>query len=767
MAGCSSAAAAAAHQQVVSGGIVWLQKIGAGSFGVVYKALVQGHTCAVKRMQQDVQPKTLQRFIQECKIMSSVIHDNIVQCLGSCFLDQPILIMELMDCNLREFLKSPRLYYIQVDIVLNILQAIAYLHRESIVHRDLSSANVLMKGNIAKVTDFGMSKLLDLSTINLLDLTRCPGTKHYMPPEALANPPDYNHKIDIFSVGVLIVQILTGKMPNPIDQVFNPNFKGIRQCSNEIERRADHIGECDDRNPLKKLALLCLHNDKNDRPDAAALCAEVFKMQEQDMYLYDKLAGTQGMQLAMQCNIVQVVNEQAVKIQESERTISLLNKAREQGEHEILQLNTKVAALQQSEKHKDQQVKDLQHRVTNLEVQIQQYIVNAQDYVQKMFSESDGEKKQLQAENQQLQAADSMHQAKIVELEQSLSSVSLCSFNQRDSLSDSQLSQRLPSSLVFEEASSTIKAMHRWSSAVTHKKAVYVIPARTQEIYKYFDYSWTLHAKCQARNSTLTFVNDMLVTVGGQLYSKNGIVYTNLLYTYIDSGRIWNDKSLPPMQTKRDNVIAVTNGKALIVAGGCAIVTSGGRKYPASSNPLRTVEVLYLETATWQYVSELPFPLYHASVTICGDRIFILGGTTGFKSTRSKLPSSPGTRSATREKEVPGNEKSVLTCQLTNLVLSGFRGPSEWREIKQVPYSKSTCVTFKGSLLAIGGLQPDNSPSDKVFYYDEDSDSWIDYGCLKVARVRCFAAVLSNKLFVIGGMSGSTPHKSVEIGTSS
>lgn len=178
-----------------------------------------------------------------------------------------------------------------------------------------------------------------------------------------------------------------------------------------------------------------------------------------------------------------------------------------------------------------------------------------------MRSESDGEKKQLQAECQQLQVEKSEADAKIVELEQSLSSVSSCSFNQRDSFNDSQMSQRLQSPLVFEEASNAIKAMHRWSSAVTHKKAIYVTPARTHEIYRYFNNAWTLHAECQASNSTLTFVNDMLVTIGGQLYSKNKIDYTNLLYIYTD-GR-WNNEFLPPMQTKRDSVIAVTNGKAL------------------------------------------------------------------------------------------------------------------------------------------------------------------------------------------------------------
>lgn len=295
--------------------------------------------------------------------------------------------------------------------------------------------------------------------------------------------------------------------------------------------------------------------------------------------------------------------------------------------------------------------------------------------------------------------------------------------------------------LTFEKSTTTFKAMHRWSSAVVHNE---VTPGRTNDIYKYFNGLWTLHSKCQAKNSTIAFVNDNLVTIGGQLYRNNEIVYVDLLYTLHKDGT-WRDNDLPPMQKERDSVIAVTNGKALIVAGGCGkVVFAEGRNYPTktvSGSPLKTVEVLYLETTgnQWQYVSELPIPFYHASVTICGDRVFILG---------------PSGKPETF---------CVLTCQLTNLVLS--RGSSEWSEISKVPQSNSTCVTFKGHLLAIGGLKPDHSPSNEVFCYDAELDSWNFLCHLKIARELCFAAVLSNKLFVIGGKSGSIPHSSMEIGT--
>jgi serine/threonine protein kinase len=742
-----------------------LGKIGSGSFGVVYKARVRGHVCAVKQIAQLIQNRALERFQRECEIMNSVRHDNIVQCLGTMHLDRPILIMELMDCNLTEFLKSPKRYHIQVDVVMNILQAVFYLHQQGIVHRDLSSANVLMKGSIAKVTDFGMSKFLDLSSINPLDLTLCPGTKHYMPPEALTNPPDYNHKIDIFSVGVLIIQILTGKIPNPCNQFLCPDFS-VRKLETEIERRADHISECDAANPLKGLALHCLQNNKDDRPNADVLCAEVLKIQQLQPYLDDRRIGQQGMQLAMQHNIPQVVQdwEQLIlKGQKDGHTISILHsevtklsKANELGEQKIKLLNSQIAALQESGRHKDEQIQDLQHRVANLEEQKSKEFAQygetirqqVEDYVQMMRSESDDINKQLEAENRHLKAEKSLSDAKIVELEQSFSSVSL---------QDSLQSQQQPS-LKFEPGNSAPKGMHRWSSAVTHDRAIYMIPGRTREIFRYSYDSWSRHSDCEPMNSTLTVLNDKLVTVGGQLYSSNKVTYTNSLCT-LHGDSTWSSKDYPAMQVERDRVIAVTNGSTLIVAGGtCAktVAIPGGRNYPTSFEPLKVVEVLHLKTKQWQYVSELPFPLYHAPATICGDKLVIFG--TGPKLTRQKLASSPSHPLPPQD-----TTRTVLTCQLTDLVLSDSNS-SEWNMISEVPHSNSTCITFKGYLLAIGGTGPENHQSDEILYYDEESTCWTNLGHLEVAREQCFAAVLTNKLFVFGGKSGSTLQSSMEIG---
>ena len=124
--------------------------------------------------------------------------------------------MELMDESLTRFLErsqQPLAYNIEVDLCHDIAKALAYIHSKEIIHRDLSGNNVLLLAGRAKITDFGMSKLLD-SNRRMTPLTMCPGTLAYMPPEALSEPPVYSKKIDCFSFGVLQIQIMTRQFPD-------------------------------------------------------------------------------------------------------------------------------------------------------------------------------------------------------------------------------------------------------------------------------------------------------------------------------------------------------------------------------------------------------------------------------------------------------------------------------------------------------------------------------------------------------------------------
>ena len=121
---------------------------------------------------------TITKFLQECQFLSTIKHPHIVQYLGTATDPQsrrPVLLMELMDESLTRFLErstGPLPYHSQLNNCHDVALALAYLHSNGIIHRDLSSNNVLLigEGSRAKVTDFRMSKLMDMNP-NMTPLT--------------------------------------------------------------------------------------------------------------------------------------------------------------------------------------------------------------------------------------------------------------------------------------------------------------------------------------------------------------------------------------------------------------------------------------------------------------------------------------------------------------------------------------------------------------------------------------------------------------------
>ena len=236
------------------------ETLGVGSYGKVCKAKCGQLPCAAKLLHDTMfgnnDPgirKFVERFEQECQFLRMIKHPNIVQFLGT--VRDPrsrrlALLMELMDESLTRFLErstGPLPYHTQLNICHGVALALAYLHSNDIIHRDLSSNNVLLigEGSRAKVTDFGMSKLEGMNP-RMTPLTMCPGTVAYMPPEALITPPRYSNKLDCFSHGVLTIQIATMQFPNPGDAhkyVEIPGYSSGRVLVQfpETERRKKDI----------------------------------------------------------------------------------------------------------------------------------------------------------------------------------------------------------------------------------------------------------------------------------------------------------------------------------------------------------------------------------------------------------------------------------------------------------------------------------------------------------------------------------------------
>ena len=280
------------------------QILGSGIYGKVYKAECDGLLCAAKLMHESLfhpdtqylispqrdQRQPLRRFQQECEYLSSIRHPNIIQYLGmyqdpdTCL---PVFLMELMDDSLTHFLESspqPIAYHIQVNICHDIALALSFLHSNGIIHRDLSSNNVLMISNIrAKVTDYGM---LRLGALTPFVFTLHPGSDVYMPPEAVKDKPVCSDKVDCFSFGVITLQIMTQLFPQPGDRRKELNvYIGVFDMRiSERERRKNHISRIDPNHPLLAITLECVKDKGVERPSAEELCRRLAYLKQNHKY---------------------------------------------------------------------------------------------------------------------------------------------------------------------------------------------------------------------------------------------------------------------------------------------------------------------------------------------------------------------------------------------------------------------------------------------------------------------------------------------------
>ena len=185
----------------------------------------------------------------------------------------PILVMEKMQENLRQFLdkckKELRLPK-QLRISLEIIRGVGFLHQQTppLVHRDLNDKNVMFSfEGVIKIGDFGQSKLKK----DLYLTTGQPGMVTFMPPEALdVDTSKYNESLDIFSVGVLMLEIGTQQEPLV-------NLRGIGTIR-EVDRRERDLKALGEEHPLRPQILLCLKDNPKERPKASDLQREVLAL---------------------------------------------------------------------------------------------------------------------------------------------------------------------------------------------------------------------------------------------------------------------------------------------------------------------------------------------------------------------------------------------------------------------------------------------------------------------------------------------------------
>ena len=248
------------HQWIIDKNEIHIEQkiLGQGSWATVTVATFRETQVAAKCFYGEILSNYNRHlFNREMNMAARLRHPNLVQFIGATIDPKPVIITELMSTSLRRVLEEQKLNSLQIKCIgLDVGKALNYLHGmkpDPIVHRDVSSGNVLLDplpDNLwrAKVADYGSVNLLkELKTVG-------PGSPAYAAPEA-TSPPLQSPKMDIFSFGILLVEMFTGKFPDVESH----------------DKLMDEINHDD----YLRIVKMCLKNNPPERPSAKVVIDEV------------------------------------------------------------------------------------------------------------------------------------------------------------------------------------------------------------------------------------------------------------------------------------------------------------------------------------------------------------------------------------------------------------------------------------------------------------------------------------------------------------
>lgn len=200
-----------------------LELVGSGGMGCVFKArqIRLDRYVALKILPKELARDELfaERFAREARAMAKLNHPNVIRIYDYGKADDVcFLLTEFMDgMNLRELMDAGRLPpHEAIRIFEHVCAALDFAHREGVTHRDIKPENILFgkAGNVA-LADFGLARLAVDSgcEVSLTQTRQAMGTLNYMAPEQWENPKSADHRADIYSMGILLYELLTGRVP--------------------------------------------------------------------------------------------------------------------------------------------------------------------------------------------------------------------------------------------------------------------------------------------------------------------------------------------------------------------------------------------------------------------------------------------------------------------------------------------------------------------------------------------------------------------------
>ncbi len=268
------------------------RELGGGGMSRVFVAteMALGRRVVVKVLPPDLAAGVnKERFRREIQLAAQLQHPHVVPLLTAgerddlLWFTMPFIEGESLRITLNERKRLPVAEVMR--ILRNVVDALAYAHARGVVHRDIKPANILMSGSHAVVTDFGVAKALS-AAIPIAGHTTSGmaiGTPAYMAPEQLAADPAADHRVDIYAIGLLAYELLTGIAPF---SGSSPQATLAAQLT--VRPTAPHISQPAIPRALSAVIMQCLEKDAAQRPPTATALLQA--LDDVDVAMRDEAA---------------------------------------------------------------------------------------------------------------------------------------------------------------------------------------------------------------------------------------------------------------------------------------------------------------------------------------------------------------------------------------------------------------------------------------------------------------------------------------------
>ena len=264
------------------------QELGSGAMGTVYRAtfLREGkpHPVALKIVALGLlgNEGAMARFEREANILKQLKHEHIVRLYATgAYRKTPFIAMEFIDGEALDRVLARRGRLTWEEVVAygkQLCKALQYAHEKGIIHRDLKPSNLMItREGTLKLTDFGIAKDTDVTALTGHNSTI--GTAAYMSPEQCKGDKSLTNKSDLYSLGIVFYELLTGKKPFYADTTVDMFLKHVNEPAPRIGKQVNELPA-----KLETLILQLMEKEKDDRPTDASWVLRMLGEVEEDAY---------------------------------------------------------------------------------------------------------------------------------------------------------------------------------------------------------------------------------------------------------------------------------------------------------------------------------------------------------------------------------------------------------------------------------------------------------------------------------------------------